>query len=75
MVSPSPPVAVLQAVAVAGGGQKPMFAKAEIEAARNTSSRVSFRVTFSPKSLLAVLGFVRSFGKLTLVRYLLPKPT
>src|SRR5678815_4711712 len=48
IVSPLAPVAVLQAAAVAGGGQKPTFAKAEIEAARNTSSSVSLRVTFSP---------------------------
>src|SRR6185503_6459161 len=45
IVSPLAPVAVLQAAAVAGGGQKPTFAKAEIEAARNTSSSVSLRVT------------------------------
>jgi hypothetical protein len=44
---PGPPVGVLQAVAVAGGGQKPTFAKAEIEAARNTSSSVSLRVKLS----------------------------
>jgi hypothetical protein len=47
IVDAPPPLGVLQAVAVAGGGQKPTFAKAEIEAARNTSSRVSFRVKLS----------------------------
>src|SRR5579859_3564897 len=52
IVSPSPPVAVLHAAAVAGGGQKPMFAKAEIEAARNTSSSVRLRVTFVSLFLL-----------------------
>src|SRR5258708_162555 len=46
IVSPLAP-GVLQAAAVAGGGQKPTFAKAEIEAARNTSSSVSLRVTLS----------------------------
>ena len=46
IVCPSAPVAVPQAVGSAGGGQKPMLAKAEIEAARNTSSNVSLRVTF-----------------------------
>jgi hypothetical protein len=46
IVSPLAP-GVLHAEAVAGGGQKPTFAKAEIEAARNTSSSVSLRVKLS----------------------------
>src|SRR5213080_2439670 len=50
IVRPSAPVGVVQAEGLPGGGQKPMSAKAEIEAARNTSSNVSLRVMVSPYS-------------------------
>jgi len=55
-----PPVSALQVAAVAGGGQKPMFAKAEIEAARNTSSIVMLRVTFVSFFLLFLSKMSRS---------------
>src|SRR5439155_3535219 len=48
IVCPSAPVGVLQ---LPKNGQKPISPKAEIEAARNTSSNAILRVTFSPHSV------------------------